>query len=100
MDADGGNKTRLTHTPDAQETWPAWSPDGTRIAFTSNISDEFQDIWVMDANGSNPVQLTSNEAFDAYPEWSPDGSLIAFSSNRLAQDDIWVWSPTVRTPRG
>src|SRR5436190_2808539 len=49
MDAGGGDQTRITATP-AQETWPSWSPDGTQIAYTSNASDTFQDVWVMDAD--------------------------------------------------
>ena len=89
MDADGANKTRLTFTPGVQETWPSWSPDGLRIAFTSDVSGS-QDIWVMDADGGNQTRLTINAAFDAYPEWSPDGTKIAFTSNRAANDDIWV----------
>ena len=90
MDADGSDVTRLTATPNVQETWPAWSPDGTQIAFTSNAEDSFQDIWVMDDDGSNQTRLTPVEGFDAFPEWSPDGTKIAFSSDRAALDDIWV----------
>jgi Tol biopolymer transport system component len=98
MNADGSEKTRLTFTtespdplvPHTQETWPTWSPDGTKIAYTSNQNDIFQDIWVMDADGENQTRLTVNEAFDAFPEWSPDGSKIAFTSDRAEVDDIWV----------
>ncbi|HEU4354645.1 MAG TPA: hypothetical protein VFT27_03570 [Actinomycetota bacterium] len=91
MDADGSNRTRLTTTSLAQETWPSWSPDGLQIAFTSNEVDAFQDVWVMDANGANPTRLTvNNEVFDAFPEWSPDGTQIAYTSDSLDVDDIWV----------
>lgn len=97
MNADGSEKTRLTSTtqpdpfsPYVQETWPTWSPDGTMIAYTSNAEDIFQDIWVMNADGTNQTRLTVNEAFDAFPEWSPDGTKIAFTSDREEVDDIWV----------
>jgi Tol biopolymer transport system component len=80
--ADGSNPTQLTFSPDAQETWPAWSPDGTQIAYTSNADDDSQDIWVMDADGTNQTRLTVNTGvFDAFPEWSPDGTQIAFTSD-------------------
>jgi Tol biopolymer transport system component len=92
MNADGTGQTRITQTT-FQETWPAWSPDGERIAYTTNESDESQDIWVMDADGSNPMQLTTFQGFDAFPEWSPDGERIAFTSDRMAFDDIWLMDP-------
>jgi Tol biopolymer transport system component len=94
MDADGRNKLRLTFTPGVQETWPAWSPDGTKIAYTSDASDPLQDIWVMDADGDNQTQLTTFDGFDAFPEWSPNGARIAFTSNRMAPDDIWTMDPS------
>ena len=56
MNADGSTEVRLTFTPDVQETWPTWSPDGTQIAFTSDANDPSQDIWVMDAS-TNQTQL-------------------------------------------
>jgi Tol biopolymer transport system component len=97
MNADGSEKTKLTSTtqpdpfsPFVQETWPTWSPDGTMIAYTSNAEDVFQDIWVMNADGSDQTRLTVNEAFDAFPEWSPNGTKIAFTSDRDEVDDIWV----------
>ncbi len=89
MDADGANPTRLTSST-AQDTWPAWSPDGGMIAYTSDAADPYQDIWVMNANGSGQTRLTTTSGFDAFPEWSPDGAQIAFTSDRAALDDIWV----------
>ncbi|PXF57824.1 MAG: hypothetical protein C4B59_14510 [Candidatus Methanogaster sp.] len=48
------------------------------------------DIWVMDADGSNKVQLTTNTSDDITPSWSPDGNKIVFSSDRSGNCDIWV----------
>jgi uncharacterized protein YjdB len=57
---------------------PAWSPDGRRIAFVARRNQEHK-VWTMNADGSNPVQLTTDAGFDQSPTWSPDGASIAFS---------------------
>ena len=72
----GTGLTKLTETADAWS--PAWSPDGTRIAY-EDWSDGDLEIYVMDPDGSNVVQLTDNEVPDASPAWSPDGEWIAFA---------------------
>jgi len=65
----------LTNNP-AQDEWPAWSPDGSKILFLS-ASDGRGEIYVMNADGSGVTQLTTmGTAFD--PAWSPDGTKIAF----------------------
>ena len=56
---------------------PARSPDGTKVAFNS-IRDGNLEIYVMDADGGNPVNLTRDGAYDQAPAWSPDGQRIAF----------------------
>ena len=60
---------------------PAWSPDGRKIAFTSE-RDGNSEVYVMNANGSGQRNLTRDPAYDADPTWSPDGRKIAFVSNR------------------
>ena len=64
----------------ARDSSPAWSPDGTQITFVSARDDDWGDIFVMDADGSNPVNLTPDEgkSQDVAPSWSPDGSQIVF----------------------
>jgi dipeptidyl aminopeptidase/acylaminoacyl peptidase len=57
---------------------PAWSPDGRRIAFSSDRSGD-EELWIMDADGSDPVQVTSIPGSDARPSWSPDGSHLVFT---------------------
>lgn len=59
---------------------PTWSPDGTRIAFSSSRSGNYE-IYVMNADGSDVKQLTYTPWAEAEPAWSPDGKLIAYTSN-------------------
>jgi Ca2+-binding RTX toxin-like protein len=62
---------------------PAWSPDGTRIAFDGSRDDPGnQDVYVMNADGTGVRRLTSDLADDSHPAWAPDGSAIAFQSER------------------
>ncbi len=83
VDKDGSNFTNLTpNTPESVDGEPAWSADGTKIAFSSDRASAFRgntDIWVMNADGSNPVRITSSPAKEGWPAWSPDGQFIVFS---------------------
>ena len=65
-----------------------WSPDGTRIAFHRRTAEEPEsaEIFVMDADGSDLRQVTSNDWFDSYADWSPDGRSLLYSSQR---DGVW-----------
>jgi Tol biopolymer transport system component len=85
-----GGATRLTIHP-AADAEPAWSPDGSRIAFRSD-RDGNDEIYVMNADGSNPVRLTLEAAHDGSPAWSPDGEQIAFVSDRDGEQKVYVMS--------
>ncbi len=76
---DSGLK-RLTQIP-ALDTAPAWSPDGSLIAFTTDRDDN-SEIYLMAADGSNQRRMTRNAAIDTSPSWSPDGQSVWFASNR------------------
>jgi hypothetical protein len=86
--ANGAEATRLTMDA-ATDGEPAWSPDGSRIAFQSN-RDGNNEIYVMDADGSNLMRLTNNTGDDSGPTWSPDGTRIAFTSTRGDFPKIYV----------
>jgi Tol biopolymer transport system component len=75
-----------------QETWPAYSPDGTRIAFVSDRSGS-DEIWVSGSDGSNAAQLTSlgSPGMNG-PQWSPGGENIAFQSWPGGNNDVYVIS--------
>ena len=88
MNADGTNIINLTNHP-AADTYPAWSPDGRQIAFSSDRNGNLE-IYVMNADGTNPIKLTNHPAVDRVPDWSPDGMRIAFSTNR---DGDWEKKP-------
>jgi Tol biopolymer transport system component len=66
---------------------PAWSPDGSRIAFTSFL-DGSGEIFVMSADGGDQVRLTQTEANEGNPTWSPDGSKIAFTITRASGNAV------------
>src|SRR6266699_2417301 len=92
MNADGQSVARLTSTsPPASYGQPAWSPDGTRIAFKSERDGIGNaEIYVMSADGSGVSRLTNNPAFDGKPAWSPDGTKLAFQSGRDGNIEVYV----------
>jgi TolB protein len=96
MNADGSDQVNLTNHP-AQDAFPAWSPDGTRITFASDRDGNYE-IYVMDANGSNPVNLTNNPADESGSAWSPSGGLIAFDTGRDGNLEVYVMNSDGSNP--
>jgi Tol biopolymer transport system component len=96
MNADGSDQRLLISNQWALDSMPAWSPEGTRIAFASrargkdfeislvSITHDFQDIQ------GDILKLTDNDFDDLHPTWSPDGRQIAFYSQRGNYSDIYL----------
>ncbi len=110
-----GPTRNLTHSSSAHDKWPSWSPDGSQIAFISDMSGE-EELYLVPQDGSKPPQqITSGgKAMRYQPEWSADGKRIAFSDkdgkvyvvtladrkmiqaadSRRGQIRDYVWSPS------
>ena len=85
----GGPTRPLAQSTDL-ERQPSYSPDGRRIAFQASAPPR-QDIWLSDADGSNPTRLTRDVGSSGSPSWSPDGRWVAFDSRGDdAQRDVWT----------
>jgi formylglycine-generating enzyme required for sulfatase activity len=87
---DGGdtNPRRLTDN-DAEDSYPAWSPDGTLISFYST-RDGSRELYVMPVDGGAPRPLTHDDASVWVSAWSPDGTKIAFTSARDGNRELYV----------
>jgi Tol biopolymer transport system component len=75
MNADGTDQTQLTNGGDGG---PAWSPDGTKIAF-SRCPVVVCEIFTMNADGANQANISNSDTYDVGPSWSPDGTKIAYT---------------------
>jgi Tol biopolymer transport system component len=99
MNADGTGATPITSGLDDQglptfDVGAAWSPDGSRIVFTS-FRTGCEQLFTMKADGTEPVQLTPCQGADLDPAWSPDGRSIAFArAEGPSRRDIWIVTPT------
>ncbi len=72
----GDHEGALSH-----QNWPAWSPDGTRFAFSSTHEGN-EEIYTAAIDGSDLVRVTQSPGIDAHPCWSPDGERIVFATDR------------------
>lgn len=87
------NLTRITKGPyRAMNVEPSVSPDGRKIAFSSDRSGRPM-IYIMNVDGSQPKRLTFAGYYNSSPSWSPDGKWIAFSSYQRGYNDIFIIKP-------
>ena len=85
MNADGSNQTQITNLGGAN-FGPSWTPDGTRIIFSSNHKNPKSrnfDLYLVNLDGTKLEQVTTNPEFDGFPMFSPDGKHLIWASNRF-----------------
>ena len=95
--AEKGDIRNLTNTPGADERYPAWSPDGTKIAYFSDESGEVA-LHIKNQNGQGETQkidLGTPGSFFYFPTWSPDSKKIAYTDKRL---NLWYVDLQKKTP--
>ena len=96
---DGSEPPRRFTFGDKRDASPRWSPNGTRLAFTSNRENEkASQLYVIDVEGGEAVKLTDLKESVDEPEWSPDGTRIAFTS-RVRDDAYEEEDERKRRPR-
>lgn len=92
--------TQLTFS-EGDKDQPVWSPDGSQIAFVApGGAGNGLDIWVMDADGANPINMTQHAGDEFDPTWSPNGELIAFTHHLRDAGSIPIYALTVIEPSG
>ncbi|HEV8627362.1 MAG TPA: hypothetical protein VG034_23225 [Acidimicrobiia bacterium] len=89
-DLEGRHERRLTSGPDSDQ-FPAWSPDGSTIAFTRVTLGGSTELWSIRADGSGLRQLTFSGAGAKHePAWSPDGRFLAFTAAYFNPTRVWI----------
>lgn len=99
-----GEVRRLSGDPRYTSANPRWSPDGSRVMFSSNrahyegaapeTGTADLDVWTIGADGAGLARLTSDAANESDPAWSPDGRSIVYSSDRDSRGDLFRLVPT------
>ncbi len=71
------------------DTYPRWSPDHERIAFSANPDGNF-DIFIMEADGRNPIRITDSPQNERFPAWFADGRTLLYSEEVGRQSHLWI----------
>jgi Tol biopolymer transport system component len=90
MDADGGNRQRVTGNQDV-DTRPSWSPDGQRLVFYSD-RDENDEVFTIPAGGGTAINITNHDDADYLPSWTPDDRIL-FTSRRAGNAEVYIADP-------
>jgi serine/threonine-protein kinase len=91
MNPDGTNVQELTHIADRTNLYPAVSPDGKKVVFSSQVTATNEgDIYIMNIDGSDLTRLTNTAALNNIPSFCPDSEHIVFESDRAGNTDIYM----------
>ncbi len=85
-----GTAAAITTGTSRRNSLPVLSPDGRKIAYMSVRRGQLPNVWVMDADGANAIQLTSDETPEHKPHWFPDSRRVAYFSKRGSVGGLWA----------
>jgi len=97
--APAGEPRALTSDTSRRNSVPVISPDVTKVAYISSRRGERPDLWMMDADGQHPLQLTSDHDFESQPEWSSDGTRILYLARGGDEERVVALDVATRTIR-
>ena len=90
MNRDGSNPQRLTDNR-RDDLYPVWSPDGSKIAFSStNERRDGSDLWLYEVGAGQLRQLTDEPGYEFFPVWSPDSAWLGFTMGVESQQDVYA----------
>jgi TolB protein len=91
MKAEPGAEAREIHYEETNwKTRPDFSPDGSRMVYSSYLGRQWHQLWVTPANGGDAFPISYGEWDETNVRWSPDGKQLAFISNRNGNTELWL----------
>jgi Tol biopolymer transport system component len=91
MEARAGATPRELHFEEtAWKARPDWASDGKRVVYSGYHGRQWNQLWLLRADGSDPIQLTYGEFDATAPRWSPDARRIAYVSNEGGNTSLWI----------
>lgn len=96
--ATGGPPTRLTANDKVDGYNPEFSPDGSKILYSTTMQSQGLGIWTIPSNGGTPTRVYDSSANDYWPSWSPDGTRIVFYSEQTKPASLWIVSSNGTNP--
>ncbi len=91
VEFNGMEKAKIVHREETlYRTRPDWSPDGTRIVYSSHLGGQFNNLFVLPVKGGEPYKMTFGEWDHFHPRFSPDGHQIVYISNRTGVSELRI----------
>jgi TolB protein len=91
VEPNGMAKAKEIHREETlYQTRPDWSPDGTRIIYSSYLGDQYNNLYVLPSSGGDPYKMTFGNWDHFHPRWSPDSERIVYVSNQNGLTDLRI----------